>query len=393
MPPFPLRPLIAAAALATLASASCTGIPIFLADPDVDDDGVVTPADVALATACVGTELVTTPVSYDAGGCPVRPPPDATGCEAADFDRNGRVTAGDVAAITAQLGNPVCNGAVELCDRPFDQVSYATTHNAMSARFPPQEFSVIISNQCSAVPTQLDDGIRALMLDIHFFFPEGAEWPDLYLCHSVCELGHQLLVDGLAEIRAWLDAHPAEVISFIIETNADTDGMEHWIRDAFDASGLLPYAHVQAPGTPWPTLGEMIAANERLVVLTDDATPNTLCDADGNPCPWYHHLWSSLAFETHFSNARPSDFSCSDNRGAPGNDLFILNHFLTVNVGAPHLAQQVNHDVLLSTRARQCWDEQGQIPNFPTVDFYEIGNVVRIANLLNFLWRPGGGLP
>jgi hypothetical protein len=119
---------------------------------------------------------------------------------------------------------------------------------------------------------------------------------------------------------------------------------------------------VQTPGTPWPSLGQMIAANKRLVVLTDDSTPHTLCDADGNPCPWYHHLWSSLAFETHFSN-----------------------------VGAPHLAQQVNHDFLLSARARQCWDEQGQIPNFPTVDFYEIGNVVRIANLLNFLWRPEGG--
>lgn len=388
MPSSLLRSLIAATALALLATASCKGIPVFLGDPDVDDDGVVTSADVAIATACVGTDIVKTPPTYDVGGCPVRPPPDATGCAAADFDKSGRVTLGDVASITAQLGNPVCNGAVELCGRSFDQVSYATTHNAMSARFPPYSYSPLGSNQCSGVPTQLEDGIRALMLDIHFWFPDGAEWPDLYLCHANCAYGSQLLVDGLAEIRAFLDSHPAEVITFIIETSNDTRNQEHWIRDAFDASGLLPYAHAQTPGQPWPTLGEMIAANKRLVVLTDDSTPNTLCNADGNPCPWYHYLWSSLAFETHFSYSRPSDFSCADNRGARGNDLFILNHFLTNNTGSPSFAQQVNHDFLLSTRARQCWEEQGQIPNFPTVDFYEIGNVVRITNMLNYLWRP-----
>jgi hypothetical protein len=379
------------AAAATLLSASCRGIPTFLIDPDLDDDGVVTQADVDTATACLGTVLPTAPISYDPGGCPVRPAPDATGCAAADVDRDGRVATADVAAITAQLGAPVCNGATELCGRRFDQVAYATTHNAMSARFPPYNYNVIISNQCSGVPTQLGDGIRALMLDIHFYFPEGAEWPDLYLCHAECNLGYQLLIDGLTEIRVWLDAHPAEVISFIIETDADTVNLEHWIRDAFVASGLEPYAHVQTPGTPWPTLAEMIAANHRLVVLTDDASPHTLCDADGMPCPWYQYLWSSLAFETHFSYSRPSDFSCVDNRGAPGNDLFILNHFLTNNTGAPSYAQQVNHGFLLSSRARECWSYQGRIPNFVTVDFYEIGDVLRITNLLNYLWGATGG--
>jgi hypothetical protein len=380
------------AAVALLASASCRGIPTFLIDPDVDDDGVVTQSDVDVVTACVGTGLSQPPVTYDFGGCPVRPPPDATGCAAADLDRDGQVTAADVAAVANRVGAPVSNGASELCERPFDQVAYATTHNAMSARFPPYDYSILISNQCSGVPTQLADGIRALMLDIHFYFPDGAEWPDLYLCHSDCDFGYQLLNDGLAEIRQWLDENPAEVIAFIIETNSDTSGMEHWIRDAFAASGLLPYAHVQVPGTPWPTLSEMIAANRRLVVLTDDSSPNTLCNADGNPCPWYHYLWSSLAFETHFSYSRPSDFSCVDNRGTPGNDLFILNHFLTNNTGAPSYAQQVNYGYLLTRRARDCWAFQGRIPNFVTVDFYEIGSVIRSVNLLNYLWGSTGGI-
>jgi hypothetical protein len=379
-------------ALAAIGAGPCR-IATFLADADVDDDGFVGAADLNAVSACSGTDVGLPEIEYDAGGCPVRVGPPLTGCEAADVNRDGRVGPGDYTIVNDRVGQLVCNGSAELCGRRFDQVAYATTHNAMAARFDPYGYSIIISNQCSGVPTQLAEGIRALMLDIHWFQPEDAEAPDLYLCHSECPFGHQLLVDGLAEIDAYLDAHPAEVIAFIIETNAETSGREAQIRDAFAASGLLDHVHVQTPGAPWPTLGEMVTTDDRLVVLTDDSTPNAGCDADGDPCPWYHYLWSQLAFETHFTYSKPTDFSCADNRGAPGNDLFILNHFLTNNIGAPQFAQQVNHDPLLSSRARECWSFQGRIPNFVTVDFYEIGSVVRTANLLNFLWGQTGGAP
>ena len=369
----------------------CRGIPTFLFDADLDDDGLVTSADLAAATACLDAVIGLPETEIDAGGCPVRVGPAPTGCESADVDRSGRVTSIDVALIEERLGQPVCNGSEQLCGRRFDQVAYATTHNAMAARFEPYAYSILISNQCSGVPTQLADGIRALMLDIHLYQPAEAEAPDLYLCHAECAVGHQLLTDGLAEIRAFLDARPAEVIAFIIETSAATQGMEAEIRDAFAASGILAYAHVQTPGTAWPTLGEMVAADERLVVLTDDASPHDGCDASGTPCPWYHHLWSDFAFETHFSYKTPADFSCVDNRGTPGNDLFILNHFLTKNVGSTVLARQVNYAQLLARRTRECWEFQGHIPNFVTVDFYEIGSVLRMTNLLNYLWGQNGG--
>ncbi|RIK99109.1 MAG: hypothetical protein DCC71_20590 [Proteobacteria bacterium] len=375
---------------AALALAGCS-VPTFLVDADLDDDGVVTAADVSHATACLGTLLPAPSGAVDRGGCPIRSAPDASGCAAADVDGDRVVTPADVALVAGRLGLAVCNGSEALCERRFDEVAYATTHNAMAARFAPYDYSILISNQCSGVPTQLADGIRALMLDIHWYQPPEADAPDLYLCHSECDYGHQLLVDGLAEVRAFLDAHPAEVVSFIIETNGDTAPREAAIRDAFAASGLAPYALAQPRGAPWPTLGEMIAADQRLVVLTDDSTPHAGCLADGAPCPWYLYEWDGYAFETHFSYGQPDDLSCDDNRGEPGNDLFILNHFLTNNVGAPQFARQVNFDPLLSRRARDCWAVHGRIPNFPTVDFYEIGSVVRTANLLNFLWSQTGG--
>jgi hypothetical protein len=51
----------------------------------------------------------------------------------------------------------------------------------------------------------------------------------------------------------------------------------------------------------------------------------------------------------------------------------------------------VNYDPLLSTRARDCWTAQAQIPNFVTVDFYEIGSVLRTTNLLNYLYGQSNG--
>lgn len=377
------------AVLFALPLGSCGGLQTFLVDADVDDDGVVTTADVAAVTACLGAEVPLEPEVLDVGGCPLRPAPNV--CAAADVDGDRVVTSTDLALVTARIDALVCNGSELLCDRAYDDVAYATTHNAMAARFDPYLYSPLISNQCSGVPTQLADGIRGLMLDIHLYAPPETEVEDLYLCHSDCDFGAQLLVDGLAEVRAFLDARPAEVVTFIIETDADTAPLEAEIRDAFVASGLADYAHVQAPGAAWPTLGEMVAANRRLVVLTDDSSPQTGCNADGNPCPWYHSLWNGFAFETPFQARTAAEFVCSDLRGAPGDDLFILNHFLTQNIGQPRFARQVNFDPLLSRRARECWAYQGQIPNFPTVDFYEIGRVVRTTNLLNFLWGQGDG--
>jgi hypothetical protein len=51
----------------------------------------------------------------------------------------------------------------------------------------------------------------------------------------------------------------------------------------------------------------------------------------------------------------------------------------------------VNYAQLLARRARACWEFQDHVPNFVTVDFYEIGSVLRMTNLLNYLWGQTGG--
>ena len=58
-----------------------------------------------------------------------------------------------------------CNGRSELCDLRFDQVAYATSHNAMSS--PAARW--VAPNQEVGITAQLELGVRALMLDSYDF--------------------------------------------------------------------------------------------------------------------------------------------------------------------------------------------------------------------------------
>ena len=254
-----------------------------------------------------------------------------------------------------------CNGAPELCDRRYDQVAYATTHNAMSN----EEDGFSLPNQKFSVKHQLADGVRGLMLDTYL---DGGT---TMLCHAFCTLGKRPLVDTLTDIRQFLESHPYEIVTIIFESYISANDT----RLTFEAAGLTPYLDVQPVASPWPTLRQMIATDRRLVVFTDN---------QGGTYDWYHDVWD-YAFETHYSFATPAALSCTPNRGNPANNLFILNHFLTQTFGSPALAEQINHNPLFIDRANECAAADAHLPNFVTVDHYQIGDVFLVVDALNGL--------
>jgi hypothetical protein len=262
-------------------------------------------------------------------------------------------------APEARLQSKPCNGSPELCIRRFNEVAYVCTHNAMAN----DEEGWWAPNQNGSVTTQLEDGVRAFMLDTHY--EEG----ETYLCHGYCVIGSKPLVDGLGEFTNFLAANPREVVTLIFESYISPEDT----AAAFVDSGLVDLTYVHPPDTEWPTLGEMTDADTRVVVFDGDAT--------GEPA-WHHPVWSHC-FETHWSNKTPNDFGCAVNRGSPDNALFILNHFLTDPVAKPELAEQVNHNPYFLDRALQCREERAHIPNFVTVDFYDIGDVFAVVSALN----------
>lgn len=279
---------------------------------------------------------------------------------AIDSGSDAGMDAGPLCESPVGLPDPlVCNGHAALCDRGFDAVAYPTTHNAMST----EEEGWTPPNQGSRLWQQLEDGVRGFMLDT---YEDGGE---TVLCHVVCPLGSRPLGDALADLRAFMDCHPAEVLTLILEAHID----EARTAAAFEAAGLLPYLHEQPLGAPWPTLREMIESGRRMVVFTESADVTL---------PWYHHAYS-YGWDNDYANTTPADLDCVPNRGSGDNDVFILNHFLTAPVAMPSLAEMINHDPFFIERARACETEAGQLPNFITVDFYEVGDLFAVVDALN----------
>jgi hypothetical protein len=252
-----------------------------------------------------------------------------------------------------------CNGHAELCDKRFDEVVFPATHNSMSSF----EDGWAVPNQDYGMKRQLDDGIRAMLIDTH-------DWQDgTYLCHSICELGNTPLVEGLATIRAFLDEHPHEVIALLIQDGISAEET----AQAFEDSGLVDLVFVHEDGAPWPTLRAMIERGERVLVTAE---------VGGAPPAWYHHLWD-VAWDTPYSFESVDDFTCDPNRGTKGNDLFLLNHWIEAPFATPERGEIANAYDVLGGRAQQCWKEGGQIPNFVAVNFYDLGALFQVVDELN----------
>jgi len=167
--------------------------------------------------------------------------------------------------------------------------------------------------------------------------------------------------------------HPNEVLIVVVQDEGPTP---QDLARAIDASGLSSFVYRGRTSPPWPTLGEMIQANQRVVVLMENSGPDPAV-------PWIHNAFDVLQ-ETPYHFSKASEFSCAANRGAPSNSLFLLNHWIdTTPAPRPSNAAKVNaYDVLLG-RARQCQKERGLLPNVIAVDFYRTGDLMQVVDTLN----------
>ena len=331
---------------------------------------------------------------------------------AAVFLGGGGVDAPAAGAVTR------CNGHAELCGRRLDEVVLPATHNSMSAPLR----GWLSAEQERSIGGQLEDGIRGLLIDTHYgdrlangrvrtvlgdrvvqgddgvsaeqaaaaerlrgrigFRGKGVR--GMYLCHSFCELGATPLADGLRDIHDFLATHPGELVVVINQdyvTPADFVG-------AMGDAGLTPYVYRELGARRWPTLGQAIARNERLVVLAEN---------HAGAAPWYQPAYRRLTVETPYSFGRAAlltdparlPASCAANRGPPRAPLFLINHWVTTApVQRPSDAAKVNARGPLLRRARTCERLRHHAPTLLAVNFYKRGDVFGVADELNGLRRP-----
>lgn len=290
-----------------------------------------------------------------------------------------------------------CNGHVELCDQRIDQLVFAGSHNAMSSN----DLGWKLAMQDGDIVTQLDGGIRALLIDALYwrstgtveggddaaaeFLIESALSDDqprsgTWLCHGFCALGATDLTGGLTDIDLWLDANPREVLLIVVQDEISEDDL----TAAFEVSGLLDRVHVHLDGSSFPTLGELIDTDERVLVYAENG---------GAPDTWLQNAWTAAFTETPFTFALRSDFSCAPNRGETDNALFLINHWLTTGIPVREAAAAVNDRDALLARVNKCESERGRLPTVLATDFVETGDLIAVVDELNGVGPHAGSEP
>ena len=264
--------------------------------------------------------------------------------------------------ISLQISHAQCNGSLDLCSKQYNEVAYLTTHNAFNS----DEDGLLFPNQTYNIASQLNDGVRGLMIDVYDFFGT----PTAY--HSVFALGTIPLSDIFNDIKIFLDNNPNEVITIILECYVTANDIE----DEINQAGLSNYLYTH--NATWPTLQNMIDNDNRLVIFSD-------VDDASSSQDWYHYVWE-YAVETHYSVGNINDFTCDFNRGDPLNDLFIFNHFVTdatLGYGLYNESNDVNANPFFINRALNCQTQTNKFPNFVTVDYYELGDGLAVVDQLN----------
>ena len=166
--------------------------------------------------------------------------------------------------------------------------------------------------------------------------------------------------------------HPNEVVILVVEDYILPEDLAKAFKDA----GLDQMVDTSAVTGPWPTLRQLIEANQRLIVFTESGRPGVL---------WLHPTLGTIQ-ETPYTFHQPSDFSCKPNRGGDTGSLFQINHWIeTTPAPRPSNAALVNAYDFLLQRARDCQKARGHLPNIIGVDFYDTGDLMRVARTLNGL--------
>jgi hypothetical protein len=316
-----------------------------------------------------------------------------------------------VVAAAAEAGSGFeCNESAALCGRRLDEITFPGAHNAMGVSDNPRW---MFPNQDAGMLQLLHLGVRAFMLDVWKGHPvadriktdfqseeqrrkfevaigpeafaaamrirdrlvgEGGE-TGLYMCHGFCELGAASLDSALAQLTTFLAANPSDVVLLIIEDYVPPAD----IAAAFERQGLMSFVYTGPSRGPFPTLRELITANQRVFVMGEHETGGLA---------WYHPAFEVMQ-ETPYTFHAPREFSCKSNRGDRTSPIFLMNHWIeTTPAPRPSNAKLVNAEAVLLQRAKQCRRLRGKVPNVIAVDFAATGDVVHAAAVLNGLERP-----
>ncbi len=208
----------------------------------------------------------------------------------------------------ANPSNQGCNGFIELCAQPLDQVVWPGSHNAMSS----SAYNFLGAEHTITIPEQLNAGARFLMLDAYYGYDDdglvrtnlaggvdrnaleaergadavheldrlgaltgtadtSGQKQDVYFCHDFCELGAVPAEEIFGDIGDFLDRNLTDVVIIDLEDYIRPKDIKAALIDA----DLFDRVWKPKPGaTTLPSLYDMVATKKvekrrRLIVMSE----------------------------------------------------------------------------------------------------------------------------
>ena len=188
----------------------------------------------------------------------------------------------------ANPSNQGCNGYIELCAQPLNQIVWPASHNAMSSA----AYNFLGAEHTITIPEQLNAGARFLMIDAYYGYDDNGlvrtnlaggvnreelrkergeesvreldrlgaltgvadtsgKKQDLYFCHDFCELGAIPAEQVFADIDAFLSRNLTDVVVIDIEDYVQPKDLKQALID----DGLWDRVWKPSPKQiGWPTL-------------------------------------------------------------------------------------------------------------------------------------------
>ncbi|XP_028803498.1 PI-PLC X domain-containing protein At5g67130-like [Neltuma alba] len=259
---------------------------------------------------------------------------------------------------------------------PFNKYAYLTTHNsfAITREMPKSNQTlqpeglfprVTFSNQEDSITEQLQNGVRALMLDTYDY--KG----DIWLCHSFkgkCypTTAFEPAIKALKEVEAFLAKNPSEIVTLILEDYVESP---NGLSKVLSASGLMKYwfplSDMPQDGQDWPLVRDMVSRNHRLIVFTSQRHKQ---QSEGIAYQW------NFMVENQYGRGGMEKGRCPNRAESSAmNDetksLVLVNHFRSIPT--KQVACRDNSQHLLNMLSTCYMQAAHRWANFVAVDFYK----------------------
>jgi hypothetical protein len=311
------------------------------------------------------------------------PPPDEKPLTPDEIERAVNPSPTDL----ARAAQP---GFIADTNRPFNEYVWLTSHNAFSWG---ADSGGLGSNQEMSPFYQLARGVRGLMFDIH-----GS---DVLLCHGICYPGSRSLAEEFKlSVMPTLALNRNAIITVFLEDYTNK-------ADLTRALGSIPNlaTYTFKPTTwssrkQWPTLSELINANQRLFIITNKSqnagdhqtssgTVHLIYDQNLNVENTYN--LGDLVTSHDYScdtrwNSIPLDTVAASSTYYGWTRLFVMNHFHKIPYPL-HGDADNRFDKLLNRDQSYCRPKANRRPNFIALDQINRGDATEYVE-----WQNNGGV-